>query len=148
MFETSFTGAKQNFTLTLISRPHPALRQVTYGGRPHAIVAPKKQFETKPWVEIFRIFWQNITLSSHTRKIRRHHTGFAIDWALQWRVSDQQRTRLSKCRPSICGKYHSTTWLDTVADVIIASHSLTNNISNGVQPSGRVILTIDRRSTS
>ena len=64
VFETSFTGAKQNFTLTLTSRPHPALRQVTYGGRPHAIVAPKKQFETKPWVEIFRNFFVVTHMSS------------------------------------------------------------------------------------
>ena len=57
-------------------------------------------------------------LSNHARTIGKQQTGFVIIEAFQWRISDQQGTEPSRCRPAY-GKYLSTTWLDAVAVIII-----------------------------
>ena len=75
--------------------------------------------ETHPGEALQRL--EAVKGARYTRTIRKHQTGFDIIGALQWRVSDQQGTEPSRCRLSIHGKYHSTTWLDAVAVVVAAS---------------------------
>ena len=68
---------------------------------------------------IFKLFYRSKGyLNSHTRTIRKRQTGFAIIGTPQWRVSNQRGTEPLRCRPSVHGTYHSTTWLYDVADVV------------------------------